>query len=164
LTLHDLAMLEPGTSRDDIVTSLEELREHYRETAHGVELMEVAGGYQLLSRPEFAEAIAEARIVTRPRKLSAAALETLAVIAYRQPVGRPEIEEVRGVSVESVLRSLQERGLIDVVGRAEGMGRPLLYATTTTFLELLGLPSLDALPRLEELSVALRPLAEMGEP
>ena len=75
---------------------------------------------------------------------------------YRQPVGRAEIEEIRGVSVESVLRSLQERGLIDVIGRSEGTGRPLLYGTTPGFLELLRLKNLDELPRLEELSVALR--------
>jgi segregation and condensation protein B len=79
----------------------------------------------------------------------------LAIVAYKQPVGRAEVEEIRGVSVEGVLRSLQERGLIDVVGRAEGMGRPLLYGTTPVFLELLGLNSLDNLPRIEELSVAL---------
>lgn len=156
-------MLEPGSSRDDIESSLAELRDHYRLNEHGVELVELGGGYQLLSRPEYAEAIAEAHIVSRPRKLSAAALETLAVIAYRQPVGRAEIEEIRGVSVESVLRSLQERGLIDVIGRAEGMGRPLLYGTTAALLELLGLRNLEELPRLEELSVALRPLADMGD-
>ncbi len=163
LTLGDFAALERDASNDEIVASLDELREHYRQNDRGVELVQVAGGYQLLSRPEFAEAIAQAHIVTRPRKLSGAALETLAVIAYRQPVGRAEIEEIRGVTVEGVLRSLQERGLVDVVGRAEGMGRPLLYGTTTTFLELLGLQSLEELPRLEELSVALRPLAELNE-
>ena len=83
----------------------------------------------------------------RAPKLTAAALETLAVIAYRQPVGRAEIEEIRGVSAGGVLRSLQERGLIEVVGRSEALGRPLLYGTTPLFLELLGLRDLADLPR-----------------
>ena len=93
----------------------------------------------------------------RTPKLTAAALETLAVIAYRQPVGRAEIEEIRGVSAGGVLRSLQERGLIEVVGRSEALGRPLLYGTAPMFLELLGLRDLADLPRAEELTIALQP-------
>jgi segregation and condensation protein B len=85
-------------------------------------------------------------------------METLAIIAYRQPVGRAEIEEIRGVASDGVLRLLVDRGLIDVVGRGNGLGRPLLYGTTPLFLELLGLRSAGDLPRLDELSVALTPL------
>jgi segregation and condensation protein B len=81
----------------------------------------------------------------------------MAVIAYRQPVGRAEIEEIRGVSAGGVLRTLQERGLIEVVGRSEGMGRPLLYGTTMHFLEMLGLTDLTDLPRADELTIALQP-------
>ncbi len=156
LSLNTLRTLDRDASKTDILEALESIRREYDASAHGVELVEVAEGYQLLTRREFAEAIARAQIVTRPRKLSNPALETLAIIAYRQPVGRAEVEEIRGVSVETVLRSLQDRGLIEVVGRSEGMGRPLLYGTTAGFLELLGLKNLDQLPRLEELSVALR--------
>ena len=90
------------------------------------------------------------------RKLSRAAIETLAIIAYHQPVTRTEIEEIRGVNVGSVLKSLHERGLIDVVGRAEGLGRPLLYGTTPLFLEHFALRHLDELPRADELNIALR--------
>ena len=114
-------------SRAELLASLEEIRRECNQAGRGVELVEVADGYQLLTKREFADAIARAQLVTRPRRLSGPALETLAIIAYRQPVGRAEIEEIRGVSVESVLRSLQERGLIDVIGRSEGTGRPLLY-------------------------------------
>lgn len=153
----ELAKLDREATSDEVLAACEELRAHYNEGAHGVELVQVAEGYQILTRREHADAIAEAHIVSRPRRLSAAALETLAIIAYRQPVGRAEIEEIRGVNVDGVLRSLQERGLIDVVGRAEGLGRPLLFGTTPAFLELLGIRDLDAMPRLEELSVALRP-------
>ena len=90
----------------------------------------MAGGYQILTRPVLAAAIERAQFAVRTPRLTAAALETLAVIAYRQPVGRAEIEEIRGVSAGGVLRSLQERGLIEVVGRSEALGRPLLYGTT----------------------------------
>jgi segregation and condensation protein B len=160
LGTEELGRLAPERSAEEIIAALEELRTHLRSEGHGVELVDVGGGYQLLTRPEFADAIAEARIVLRPRRLSRAALETLAVIAYRQPVSRAEIEEIRGVSAEGVLRLLAERELIDVVGRADGIGRPLLYGTTPRFLEHIGLRDLTELPRLEELAVALRPPGE----
>ncbi len=156
LSVKELAALDRDATETELLTALQQLQEEYDQSRHGVELVEVAAGYQILTRREFADAIARANLVTRPRRLSIAALETLAIIAYRQPVGRAEIEEIRGVSVEGVLRSLQERGLIGVVGRAEGIGRPLLYGTTSAFLQLLGLNSTDQLPKLEELSVALR--------
>jgi segregation and condensation protein B len=164
LSADELARLQPDASREDLVTAVEELRQHYEDHGHAVELIEVAEGYQVVTRPHFADAVADAQFVRRPRKLSRAALETLAVIAYRQPATRAEIEEIRGVSVEGVLRALQERGIVGVVGRAEGLGRPLLYGTTRVFLELLGLNSRDDLPKLEEMSVALRPLEEPSEP
>jgi segregation and condensation protein B len=156
VSINTLCGLERDVTKSEIVDSLETIRRQYADAGHGLELVEVADGYQVLTKREFADAIARAHLVTRPRRLSGPALETLAIIAYRQPVGRAEIEEIRGVSVESVLRSLQDRGLVDVVGRSEGTGRPLLYGTTPGFLELLGLKNLDDLPRLDELSVALR--------
>lgn len=163
LPLDELQRVEPEAAREAIEAALVTLRTLYDEADHGVELAELADGYQIVTRMELAEAIAEARIVDRPRKLSAAAMETLAIIAYRQPVGRAEIEEIRGVVSDGVLRMLAERGLIEVVGRGEGLGRPLLYGTTAQFLEILGLRSLDDLPRLEELSVALTPIKSDGE-
>src|SRR5580765_8610076 len=137
-------------------SALDELRDHYETDGHGVELMEVAGGWQILTRPEYTEAIERAQLAARPHRLSGASLETLAIIAYRQPIGRAEIEEIRGVAVGSVLKSLLERGLIDVVGRAEGVGRPLLYGTTPIFLEQFALRHLEELPRADELAIALR--------
>jgi segregation and condensation protein B len=157
LALDELAALDPEAGEDDWRRALEELREHYETGGHGVELVEIADGWQVLTRPIFAEAIERAAFAARPQKLSGAALEVLAVIAYRQPVGRAEVEEIRGVSCGGVLRLLQERGLIEVTGRSEGLGRPLLYATTPLFLEHLGLRDLADLPRTEELAVALRP-------
>jgi segregation and condensation protein B len=94
--------------------------------------------------------------------LSGASLETLAIVAYRQPISRAEIEEIRGVAVGGVLKTLHERGLIDVVGRSEALGRPLLYGTTPVFLEHFGLRHLEELPRADELAVALRANPAVG--
>ena len=151
------AMASDGeTTADMVVAALEELKRHYDEDGHGVELIEVAGGWQILTRPEFTETIERAQLAARPQRLSAAALETLAIVAYRQPIGRAEIEEIRGVGCGQMLKSLHERELIEVVGRGEGMGRPLLYGTTPGFLEQFALRHLGELPRADELAIALR--------
>jgi segregation and condensation protein B len=163
LTADELATLDADASPADVRVALEQLREHYDFNQHGVELVEMAGGYQILTRPVHAAAIERAQFSVRPPKLTAATLETLSVIAYRQPVGRLEIEEIRGVSAGGVLRSLQERGLIEVVGRSEALGRPLLYGTTPLFLELLGMRDLADLPKAEELTIALRPHRAVAE-
>ena len=156
----ELAALDPDASPAAVQAALDELREHYDVDGHGVELVEIGGGWQVLTRPEYTEAIERAQLAARPSRLSAAALETLAIIAYRQPIGRAEIEEIRGVSVGGVLKSLHERALIDVTGRGEGLGRPLLYGTTPGFLEQFALRHLDELPRVDELAVALRAAAK----
>ncbi len=157
LRLDELATLDPEVGELGTRAALEELRATYAGTDHGVELAEIADGWQFLTRPEYAEPIERAQFALRPRRLSPAALETLAIIAYRQPVGRSEVDEIRGVDSGAVIDKLVERGLIEVTSRGEGLGRPLLYGTTPQFLEILGVRSLDDLPRLDELSVALRP-------
>lgn len=151
-----LLQLDASASAAAVQLALTEIRERYDQDGHGVELVEVGGGWQILTRPEFTEAIERAQLASRPQRLSSAALETLAIVAYRQPIGRAEIEEIRGVGVGSILKSLHERGLIDVVGRGEGLGRPLLYGTTPAFLEQFALRHLEELPRADELAVALR--------
>ena len=157
MPLDELAALDPDADGAALTAALHELKEHYdADGGHGVELVEIGGGWQVLTRSEYTEAIERAQLAARPQRLSAAALETLAIIAYRQPIGRAEIEEIRGVNVGGVLKSLHERGLIDVVGRAEGLGRPLLYGTTPLFLEHFALRHLEELPRADELAVALR--------
>jgi segregation and condensation protein B len=163
LTLEELASLEPESGEAACRAALGELRAAYGED-HGVELAEIAEGWQFLTRREYAEAIDRAQFALRPRRLSPAALETLAIIAYRQPVGRVEVDEIRGVDSGAVIDKLLERGLVEVVTRGEGLGRPLLYGTTPQFLEILGLKDLEQLPRLEELSVALRPPTPAEEP
>lgn len=163
LTVEELADLDPDATLADVRQALEQLRDHFEFEGHAIEVAELAGGWQLITRPIYAAAIERAQIAGRTPKLSAAMLETLAVIAYRQPVGRSEVEEIRGVNASGVLRTLQERGLIEAVGRAEGLGRPLLYGTTPLMLELLGLRDLADLPRAEELSIALHPHRPHGE-
>ena len=155
LTLEELGSLDATVAEEAVLSALNELRTTYSE-AHGVELVEIAEGWQFLTRRDYAETIERAQFALRPRRLSPAALETLAIIAYRQPVGRLEVDEIRGVDSGAVMDKLVERGLIEVVTRGEGLGRPLLYGTTPPFLEILGLKDLEDLPRLEELSVALR--------
>jgi segregation and condensation protein B len=159
LTLEDLLSLEPTAGERAVRAALDEIRATYTTEDHGVELVDIAQGWQFLTRREYAEAIERAQFALRPRRLSPAALETLAIIAYRQPVGRSEVDEIRGVDSGAVIDKLMERGLVEVVTRGQGLGRPLLYGTTPPFLEILGLRDLDELPRLEELSVALRPPA-----
>ena len=164
LTLEELNDLDPDASLAEVRAAVDQLREHYDFDGHGVEVIEMGGGFQILTRPALAAALERARVAQRSPRLTPAMLETLAVIAYRQPVGRAEIEDIRGVSGAGVLRTLQERGLIEVVGRSEGMGRPLLYGTTPLFLELLGIADLGNLPRAEEFAIALQPPAPQIPP
>lgn len=156
VSLDELVAMDDEAGRAGVLAALDELRNHYDVEGHGVELVEAGGGWQILTRPEYTEAVERAQLASRPARLSGAALETLAIIAYRQPIGRSEVEEIRGVGAGAILKSLHERGLIEVLGRGEGMGRPLLYGTTPHFLEQLSLRHLDELPRAEELAVALR--------
>ena len=152
----ELVHLDREADAAAVHAALAELRAHYDDDGHGVELLEQGGGWQILTRPEFTEAIERAQMALRPQRLSGAALETLAIVAYRQPIGRAEIAEIRGVDVGAILKSLLERGLIEVTARGEGLGRPLLYATTPLFLEQFALRHLEELPRVDELAIALR--------
>lgn len=124
-----------------------------RRRSTGVELCRVAGGWQLRTAPRFAGPVAALRGV-KPDRLSRAALEALSIIAWRQPVTRPEVERLRGVDSGGVLKTLLQRGLIKVAGRSTDPGRPLVYRTTRQFLEVFSLPDLSALPTLEQLTAA----------
>jgi segregation and condensation protein B len=140
-----------------------ELNSEYAERGRAFEIWEVAGGFQLRTLPAFAEYV-QASQPERPLRLSHAALETLAVIAYRQPVTRAEIEHVRGVDAGAVLRSLLERNLLRIAGHREVPGRPLLYATSRRFLEIFGLARIEDLPTLRDLAeLAPPPAADAGQ-
>lgn len=155
LTAADLARIDDSLDEEQVEGLIAELKQGYDAEARAFDIVEIAGGYQILTRPEYAAVLERFETVPLTTRLSPAALETLAIVAYRQPVGRADIEEIRGVGAGGVLRTLLERNLIDVTGRGEGLGRPLLYGTTRFFLEHFGFRSLEELPRSEELEVIL---------
>jgi segregation and condensation protein B len=140
------------TKENDIVTALEELQKDHEAALRSYRLACVAGGWQFVSQPEYAPWImALVGTKARPPRLSQPALETVAIIAYRQPITRAEIEQVRGVAVDGVMQTLLDRELVEQVGRAEVVGRPMTYGTTVAFLEYFGLRSLEELPAADEL-------------
>jgi segregation and condensation protein B len=140
-----------GQSSKAITAAVEALNRVYEETRRSFRVEAVAGGWQILTLPRFAPVLAALHRSREQTRLSPAALETLAIIAYKQPVLRAEIEAIRGVASGEVIRSLMERHLVRIAGRAEELGRPMLYGTTKTFLEVFGLASLKDLPSAEEL-------------
>ncbi|BCA80053.1 SMC-Scp complex subunit ScpB [Desulfuromonas sp. AOP6] len=137
--------------KEVIVTVLRELVRDYETMRRGFHLQEVAGGYQFRSRPEYAEWVRRLQ-KNRPFKFSRAALETLAIIAYRQPVTRAEVEYLRGVDSGGVVKTLLDKHLIRILGKKDIAGRPLLYGTTAEFLQVFGLADLSSLPTLKEFS------------
>jgi len=163
LTPSEIARADEALTIGDVEQAIQMLRESYEVDDRAFQIYELGDGYQVLTRPEFAPYLERFDSVPRPPYLSAAALETLAIIVYRQPIGRIEIEEVRGVGASSVLRTLVDWELIDVVGRGEGLGRPLLYGTTRRFLDHFGLKDVSELPPPEELPVVLSELQEALE-
>jgi segregation and condensation protein B len=127
-------------------------------------LVEKAEGWQLVSDPAYAPWVRQLFPGPKPARLTAPALETLAIIAYRQPITRADVEVVRGVNIDTVLQTLMERGLVKISGRAEIPGRPLLYETTQFFLDHFGLRHLDELPNVEELRTRYLPVAPRSQP
>lgn len=146
-----LAELINNASYEEISTSITELNKLYEETGRTFRIIHGAGGFRFATRPEFSRWVRKLVMGSSRIRLSRAALETLSLVAYRQPVSRSDIEAVRGVDVGGVLRMLLERKLIQVEGRSPKPGRPLLYATTAYFLRYFGLNSLNDLPQPQEL-------------
>ncbi len=144
-----LAEVLEGIDKKSLRNTLEELRREYQEKEN-LEIREVAGGYQIFTRQDYAPWI-EKLHRTRPTRLSRAALETLAMVAYNQPVIRVEIESVRGVDTSGVLHTLLEKNLIKILGRKKVIGRPLLYGVTDDFLKYFGLKDINELPSLKEI-------------
>jgi len=136
---------------EEISAAVTELVEQYRESGGGFYLVEVANGYQFVTRPEYAHWIRKLRKTTTSAKLSMPALETLSIIAYKQPITKVEIEQLRGVNSDGVIKSLLEKRLIKILGKKEVPGKPLLYGTTREFLQYFGLKDLSELPTLKEL-------------
>jgi segregation and condensation protein B len=151
LSLRKLAQLANLADATEARTMLQSLQARYDERQCAFQVTQVAGGYQLMSRREFVSWIRPNSSRGHDLRLSAPAMETLVVVAYRQPILRAEVEAIRGVACGELLRQLLDRELLRIVGRSEELGRPLRYGTTRRFLEVFGLSSLDELPWADEL-------------
>jgi segregation and condensation protein B len=159
IRLETLIEILPEFGQEIILKGIQQIQTDCREASRGVELVEVAGGYQYRTKPQWAEWVNRLKKV-KAVKLSQSALETLAIIAYRQPIIRPEIEQIRGVDSGWVVRTLMEKGLVKMMGRKDLPGRPMIYGTTKAFLELFALNALSDLPNLKEVA----PPSAEGEP
>jgi segregation and condensation protein B len=135
---------------EEIKEALAQLRSDYEGTGRAFSLEEIAGGWQLLTRPQYADILSRLKKTKADRKLSAAALETLAIIAYKQPIKRVDVEAIRGAQSGELIRALMERNLVKIAGRDEVPGSPLMYSTTKDFLDTFGLKEVEDLPRPEE--------------
>src|SRR6188508_601445 len=151
LTPKMLFKLLEGEPKEDVEAALEALKQDY-DRPGGLQLVEVATGYQIVTRPELHEWVRRLFHERTSQKLSVAALETLAVIAYKQPVTAIEIAEIRGVNTAGVIGTLLERSLVKISGRKQVVGRPFLYSTTREFLDRFGLRDLNDLPKVEDLA------------
>lgn len=144
--------LNSPVSSKVIAEALERLNELYIEQGRAFGIEEISGGYRLMTRPEHASIVAAMHRSRSTTRLSKPALETLSIIAYRQPITRAELESIRGVACGEVVRTLMDRRLVKITGRAEELGRPMLYGTTRQFLDTFGLASVKDLPKPEELA------------
>jgi segregation and condensation protein B len=146
----EIRRIIPETAPREIREAVGDLKKIYDEGSGGIFIAEVAGGYQFRTRPDFSEYI-KLMLEEKPKRLSRAALETLAIIAYRQPIVRSDIERIRGVDSGGVVKILLERSLIRILGKKDVPGKPLLYGTTKDFLETFGLKDLKSLPTMREM-------------
>ena len=151
LSLEKLASVLEGISKPFIRTAFQHLQSEYEETGRGLQIMEVAGGYVMVTRPEQSSYIKRLAKAKPSPKVSKSALEALAIVSYKQPITRAEIEKIRGVETSGVLRTLLDQKLIRIVGRQDIPGRPILYGTSKQFLQRFGLRDLRDLPPLKEL-------------
>jgi segregation and condensation protein B len=151
LSLRRLAATAGLTDPSDVRQLVQRLQELYEHDGTAFQVEELAGGFQLLTRPEYHPWLARLRRASNEMRLSAAARETLAIVAYRQPITRADVEAIRGVQSADMLHQLMEKGLVRIAGREESLGRPVLYGTTKKFLQAFGLRSLRDLPQAEEL-------------
>ncbi|HET6370301.1 MAG TPA: SMC-Scp complex subunit ScpB [Nitrospiria bacterium] len=152
MSIDKLSEVLEGVDKERVTAVLADLEVAYRQADRGLQIVQVAGGYQMVTRPEISPWIKRLERIKNATRLSKPSLETLAIVAYRQPVTRPEIEEIRGVDSSGVLKTLMDRRLVKIVGRKEIAGRPMIYGTTREFLQYFGLSHLSALPTLKEFS------------
>ena len=151
MTVQEIKKVMRSATAKEIQDAIAELKQEYTDSGRSFEILEVAGGFEIATRKEYAPWICRADMQKKAKQATQSALETLAILAYKQPLTRAEIEELRGVDVSGVVANLMERGFIKIVGKKEIPGRPFLYATTEKFLEHFGLNTLKDLPNIEEI-------------
>ena len=151
LTVQRIREIVAGFTPKEIETVIKYLNEEFQTAGRSFKIMEIAGGYQMFTLPEFSGYVQQLYLSKKKSRLTHKALETMAIIAYRQPITKHEVEDIRGVNVDGVIRTLLVRNLITIAGRAQAPGSPFLYKTTKKFLDYFGLNSLDDLPKLKEI-------------
>ena len=151
---------EAKIKEEDLVTAVAELQERYAQEIYSIEILEIAGGYQFMTKPAFHPIVGQYLRQTTKKRLSRAAMETLSIIAYKQPVVKSEMEKIRGVSCDYAVQKLLEKELVDIKGRSDGPGKPLLYGTSEKFMDYFGLKSLGDLPKTKDFK---EPDSEIGE-
>jgi len=152
--------LEAEFESDQISDLIQELHAKYQDVRFAMELVEISNGYQFLTKPAFHNTVGHYLKITTTKRLSRAAIETLSIIAYKQPVSKPEIEKIRGVSADYSLQKLLEKEIVEIVGRSEGPGKPLLYGTNDKFMDYFGLKSIGDLPKLKDFATAENVIGE----
>jgi segregation and condensation protein B len=155
--------LQTEVSAADVASALAQIRVQFQEEQYAFELVEIAGGYQFMTKGAYHNTVAVHLKQTTKKRLSQAALETLALVAYKQPVIKSELEEIRGVSCDYAIQKLLEKELIAIAGRSEGPGRPLLYATSEKFMDYLGINSLQDLPKPKDFKELENSIGEVPE-
>ncbi len=156
LSSQKISSLLEGAAAHEVETAIDELNQKYQQEDRSFSIRKVAGGFQMYTLPDYGPWVEKLLAFRQTRNLSPAALEALAVIAYKQPVVKSEIEHVRGVESSWVIRGLLEKNLVTIKGRKKSLGRPLLYGTTTEFLSYFGLGSINDLPKMEELEELMK--------
>lgn len=142
-------------SKQDAISLFRELQDEYEQEGRGIVVREVNGAFQFVTREENAEYIERLCTPVKAKKLSQSALEVLAIVAYKQPVTKGEIEAIRGIKCDRVMEGLMAKGLVEQVGRSQAIGRPILYGTTDTFLKNFGFTSIKDLPEIEDIETAI---------
>ncbi len=163
LTVARLGKIFPESEASDLKTAIGELQKEYEENGHAFTVIEFGGGFQIATKPEFSPIVEKMLKTRRFTRLSKAGLEVLAIIAYKQPLTRLEVDEIRGVNSSGAVSTLTERSLVTVVGRSQAVGNPLLYGTTREFLNHLGLKGLGQLPDLPDLENVMDDREELKE-
>jgi segregation and condensation protein B len=150
-------------TEDDVNTHIQQISQKYNDNQFAIELVKVSNGYQFLTKKKYHQVISLLQMQRSKKKLGQASLETLAIVAYKQPVTKPDIEQIRGVNCDYSIQKLLEKELIVIVGKSEAVGKPILYATSTVFMDYLGINNINELPQIKEFADNTVSIGEQAE-